>query len=293
MTVPPPEAFYGTRPGAGLFQGDLFLLPASALVPRPRHGHPGPRLAAPPDEVNDLGTATEYPLWSPPPSASSVPSAGHLVRWGPVMVLSHECELEKDFNALARLLVRDGASPDEAERTAALRPDADRWVVVAPVLSPDEVLADWPAELQTAARLQTIQSNSRSGFFAIPPDSSRHLDGGIVSLNRASVVHRSLLTEQRYLRSLSDAARGALRFRLAQTFAYRDLSVVAEIEAAVGQKITKAVVRDVERKKNERKEVEVMLHLESGEILQLRGAPIPRAAQTGPSRGALAQEPDA
>jgi hypothetical protein len=207
------------------------------------------------------------------------------------MVLSHECETEKDFNALVGLLQKQGMTQEDAAETAGLRPDADRWVVVAPLLTEPEIPRDWPLELRTAERVRTVLENRRSGYFAVPAGASS-IPQGAVNINRACTVARGVLTSDRYLTSLSEQARSALRIKLAHTLAYRDTSVVDELTRAVGQRITQIAVHHLPQEKNKKREIELVLHLENGEQLQLRGAPIKPAMPDGPARQGFVAEPN-
>ncbi len=272
MDVPQFNEYFGPRHEV-LVQGDLFLCPTSALVPGQADSALVAQVPPPLDAQADLGRAATYPLWSPPPTTSMVPHAAHLVRWGPVMVLSHECEMEKDFNGLVRFLTRNGMSESEATEQAGMREDADQWIVVAPLLTAAEIQEDWPHELRTPERLLDVQRGLRSGYFPVPAGNPA-VPAGAVAINRTGVVSRQLLTDSRYLATLSESSRSVLRYKLARTLAYRDLSVQAELERAIGQRITAIDVQELPKKKNEKRQIEMVLHLDGGDVLQLQGSPL-------------------
>lgn len=132
-----------------------------------------PCLPAAPDEVNDLGKSFFVPAWAQPTTDGRVPEVLHATRWGAVMVLSHECELQKDFNALVRSLINDGMPPDKAVETAEAHPDLDRFANVTPLLTYEEVALEWPADLRTDARLEDVRRRARVGYLPLPA----HPDG--------------------------------------------------------------------------------------------------------------------
>jgi len=263
MNVPAPEAFFLAERPPTLMQGDVLLAPSGVLLDGAVH----PAVLSVP-LAPDIGGSVTVPAWQPP-SAAVPPPAVQQTRYGPVLVLSHECELEKDYNAYVRQLIRDGASQAEAEQVARGTPDLDPFVLVAPLLTYAEVEAEWVPALRSAARMADVRSGARVGYFPIPPIPGLGDTEFVVPLGRAATIERRLLRPGLRLASLSDLARGALRYKLTKVFSTRDLSVLAELEAAVGQ-----TIQQVQTTPRPKKQVAIALYLGNGEVLHLEGKPL-------------------
>ena len=141
--------------------------------------------------------------------------------------------------------------------------------MVAPLLTYDEAEADWVAPLRSPARRDDLRSGARVGYFPIPPLPNFGNTEFVVSLGRAATIARTLLRPRLRLASLTEFARGALRYKLTKVFSTRDLSVLTELEAAVGQTIVQ--VQTVPRPK---KQVAIALYLGNGDLLHLEGKPL-------------------
>lgn len=281
---PTPDDFYELSPPDELLQGDIFLCP-SAFLFAPAGGAQPFRVPPSPDRVADIGKDVMVPAWQPGTRESQVPPVWHATRWGAVMVLSHECELQKDWNALRKHFVVSGVSADQALRLANERVDVDRFAVVSPILTYAELAAEWPEELRTEARLADVRRGQRVSCLPLPSHPEGVWSDVVVSLGRAATVERSLLRPDRRLASLTPSARGVLRHKLERTYATRDLSVLDELEAAVGQTITDVRVEPLQQKKGGRKEVQMVIHLANGEMLHMIGSPVRPAGGAAPSRG--------
>lgn len=83
-------------------------------------------------------------------------------------------------------------------------------------------------------------------LLAAHPDG--HLPESVISIVRLATVERRLLGEP---------ARRVLGCKLGSIFSIRDASVMAEIEAAVGQRIVHTAMMPIPQKKNERKSVSI------------------------------------
>lgn len=285
MKVPAGDAFYAAADAmpSGITQGDIFLCPSAALVSLDGRELP-PGLPPTPRPIEDIGQVFTVRAWEAAEDAE-VPDVGHETRWGPVMVISHECDLQKDFSALARILMRErGISKAAAEELLRDRKDLDRRAVVSPLLSYDEVMAEWTGELRTESRLETARRGDRIDYFPLPPHPAGLLPEAAVSFTRMATVDRSLLTAERRLISLGGPARGVLRYKLGSVFAMRDASVVAELEAAIGQTITDIEVMPLPQQKGEKKSVSLVVYLGNGEVLHLQGRPVRPELPEGPSR---------
>ena len=145
----------------------------------------------------------------------------------------------------------DGRASAEFGRVPAA---PEMGVVVAPVLP--------YAELPETDH-QGVREAQRIGFFPIP--AHELLEGEtFVPLSRACTVDRTLLTKHQQIASLTPLGVGLLRFKLAECFTARDLSIIAELQAMVGQVIDNVVVLP----KNQ-KVTSLQLYLRNGEVVHL------------------------
>lgn len=267
MNIPTPDAFFLGDAPPSLMQGDIVLAPSGVLLDGAVH----PAVLSVPI-APEVGGSVTVPAWQPPNTrdhAALPPATVQQTRYGPVLVLSHECELEKDYNAFVRQLMREGASQDEAEETARTTAGLDPWVVVAPLLTYIDVEAEWAPALRTPGRLADVRLGARVGYFPIPAIPGVGDTEFAVPLGQATTIARSLLRPGLRLASLSDLARGALRYKLTKVFSTRDLSVLTELEAAVGQ-----TIRQVQTTPRPKKQVAIALYLGNGEVLHLEGKPL-------------------
>jgi len=174
--------------------------------------------------------------------------------FAPVLVLSHECHLEKDFNERVCALMSEGVPQHAAAEAASVDSALDPLAVVAPLQ---------PYSSVPAHRHAGIRTGDRIGYF---PLDGLPGDGGdyVVDLGRACTISVRLLPQAAKVASLAPDEVAELRFKLAETYAIRDLSVIAELQAMVGQRIRHAEALPKSKKKSA-----LVLHLEDGEIVHL------------------------
>jgi hypothetical protein len=182
------------------------------------------------------------------------------------MVLSHDCEIEKDFNEHVRTLIETGVDQDTAIRQASDDPTLDPLVSVAPLL---------PFDAFPERRHSGIRDNVRIGYFSTAPHPQLGDCEYAVDLTQITTVDRQLVQYFPPVASLSVLAVGVLRFKLAEAFATRDLSVLAELEAAIGQQIT-----GVQAQPRSKAKVDLVLYLGNGEQLHLEGKSLRPALPT-------------
>ena len=190
------------RPNPTLRQGDVVLAPsATLLVP-----DDGESAAGVPSAPTRLGGRVRVPAWR---SSPTTPDAVVEAWWTPVLVLSHDCHLEKDFNERVRQLMADGVAEDEAVTEASADPSLDPFAVVAPL----QPYADFPEH-----RHASLRSGDRIGYF---PLDLLPGDGGdyVVDLGRVATVSVMLLPQRLKVASLAPAPLGELRYKLAETYA--------------------------------------------------------------------------
>lgn len=149
-----------------------------------------------------------------------------------VMVLSHDCQLDKEINIAARALMKKdkNLSEDEAFAESEKNDELDRFVLVSPIVD---------TALLFAARdensLSDIQLGRAVGYYPLPDEPSLSLQGVVVDLSYRTTVDRLTLTNR--LVSLSDPARLQLRYALARMDSLRTPDLSSDLTGAVGQKI--------------------------------------------------------
>lgn len=237
---------YLDAPHETLRQGDIILCPSAAILDSTADGTGTPRAPA------VLGDTVVGLLWDDP--SDPVPHASYEARWSPVLVLSHDCELEKEFNERVAELVSGGMSEDAAIEEASADPTLDPFAVVAPLL---------PYSMFAERQFEGIRSGQRIG---VVPIDQLPGDGGdyVVDLFRLSVVSVWLLPQDRKVASMAPASVFELRYKLTEAYATRDLAVLTEIEALVGHTIT-----GVDAVPKGRKKTGVILHLQGAESVHL------------------------
>jgi hypothetical protein len=247
-----PEDFYLADKRPLLSQGDVYLAQAAVLWSSDS------RSAIPliPPAPAEPGQTVFAPAWRPS-AFSSAPGVTIATSWTPVLVISHDCEIDKEFNEYVDALVRQGVPADEAEDRASGLPELDRYVLVAPLL---------PYEEQELApdRWDAVRSGRKIGYFPLAPMPAYEDDEFFVHLSRISTIERRLLSSSNKVASVTDAARGLLRFKLAEVLSSRNLSVVSKLEKAIGRRIT-----DVRTLKVKRQDATVALVLDDGSEIQV------------------------
>lgn len=239
---------YAEAPHPALRQGDIVLAPSALLLP------PGERdLAAPSHGPTRLGEAQRLALWDSHGSVLS-PDVSAEVRFSPVLVVSHDCELEKEFNERVRELLAEGRSEADAVAEAEGDRTLDPYAVVAPVL---------PYASVPERRHAGIRSGQRIGYF---PLDRLPGDGGdyIVDLGRLCTVSVELLPHRAKVASLSPESVYELRYKLSEAYAIRDLAVLRELEQLTGRTIVRAVALP-----KTAKNTSLQLHLDDGDIVHL------------------------
>jgi len=172
-------------------------------------------------------------------------------------VLSHDCEIDKEWNDWIEIRLAEGWSEADAEAEANARTDLDTRVLVSPLLSYA------PAVLPERS-WDAVRATQKIGYFPLPAMPTFENAEFLVHLSRASVIDRTLLRRPVRLLSLTEEARQILRFKLAEVLASRNLSVLGRLEAAVGHRI-----EDVRIVKRKRSDVTAALLLDDGTELQV------------------------
>jgi hypothetical protein len=240
---------YLSSPNESLRQGDVILAPVTVLVSEDE----APGADAPALPPRYLGDRAHTLLWSK--STRLVPDVVADTVFAPVLVLSHDCQLEKDFNERVRGLVEEvGLLLEDAIAQASADPALDPFAVVAPLRAYSEI---------PEHRHAGIRAGDRIGYFALDALPG---DGGdyAVDLGCVCTVSVLLLPQSAKVASLGPASVAELRYKLAEAYAIRDLSVLAELEAMVGHRILRTEALPKSKKKSA-----LILHLDNGELIHL------------------------
>ena len=108
-----------------------------------------------------------------------------------------------------------------------------------------------------------VRNGHRIGYFPVAAHPLLE-EETFVHLSRACTVDRLLLTRTEQIASLSHSALGVLRFKLAECFTARDLTVIAALQEMVGQ-----IIDDVVVLPKSRKLTSLQLYLHSGDVIHL------------------------
>ena len=177
--------------------------------------------------------------------------------YGPVMIVTHDCHLDREFlSEVRRLRSEDPAlSLADAEAQAEDNPQLDRFLQVCPLVPLEHVATQW----------ESIAAGEVIGSFPVPPLA----DQGLARRTFADFTHRStidrhLIVER--LASLSLEACTMVRYALARHDVFRTPEIGFDLEAAVGRRI-----RHVER--SSVSPLLVRLELDDGTVLELVNQP--------------------
>ena len=159
-----------------------------------------------------------------------------------VMVCSHDCGLNKEFNAVVDELTKpsEGERVDEdtAQAMTESREDLDRSFTVSPLVDPSTVLvAGKPVDRGL------LMGGHIVGYLPVPElrvGDSVVVPESVVDLTYRATLDRTAYTQR--ISCISEPARERLRFALAKLDVLRTPSLEVQLSAAVGQKITSAKV---------------------------------------------------
>ena len=184
-----------------------------------------------------------------------------------VMVTSHDCHFDKDWNRRRTALIKAGASEEEAERVVEDDESLDRTFNGSPLIYPDELGLD----------RGNLMGGKMVGYLPVPAH-----DDGLVPESVVDLTYKVTLDRLDVVRvaCVSDVARAQLRYALARLDSLRAPSLGFEIEAVVGRQIEKVTI-------SKPNPLLVRLQLEGGdtiELLQQPGEPAPGPARTRPPK---------
>lgn len=164
----------------------------------------------------------EVPAASELEPAFTVPAG-----YSAVLVITHDCQMDKDANAAyARLRRQKPPVPkDDAIRQAESDPELDRFLTVVPLVSLDRIRTD----------NDKLTSGQTIGYFPLERSPERGITECVADLTCPVTIDRHLLASR--TASLTDEARGRLRLALARLYAFRSPEIGFEVESLVGKRI--------------------------------------------------------
>lgn len=242
------EDFYAPREG-GPKQGDILLAGVARLV--------GPDLCTPP-AWRGLDLYDVYVEPDNGPRPLRIICAPALV-----MVTSHDCHFDKEWNMRRRALLRGGHSEADAERTADEDPSLDRSFNASPLVRVDDVGRDRKALL----------AGKIVGYLPVPASPDGLVPEAVVDLSYRVTLDRLDVDP---VASVSETVRAQLRYTLARMESLRATKLGFDVEQAIGRRIEDVTVEQTDP-------LIVRLHLDDGstiELLQHPDSPPPGPART-------------
>lgn len=186
---------------------------------------------------------------------------GIAVGIGLAMVLTHDCQLDKEWNQRVRELQRGGMAEEEAELEATSDRTLDRTLVVSPLVDPDDLRGG----------RGNLLAGKVIGYLPVPTHPEHLVDECVVDLTYQCTVDRLDVIK---VASISEAARKQLRYALIQLDALRTAELGFEIEVVIGR-----TIREVEIPA--RHPLTVRIQLDDGQIIELLQQPGTPSQETG------------
>ena len=144
-----------------------------------------------------------------------------------VMVTSHDCHHDKEWNVERRRLIREGLSPEEAEAIAESDPSLDRTFQASPLVPMEDL--DRPSR-------GNHRAGRMVGYFPLPVPPDESFPESVVDLTYRCTIDRKAIAERRWC--LTPETRDRLRYAIARFDSFRTVEVVETIEAAIGRTVT-------------------------------------------------------
>lgn len=180
-----------------------------------------------------------------------------------VMVTSHDCHFDKDWNAVRQRLINQGVAEDEATRRVNNDQTLDRPFTASPLIPPGDV----------PRNIDAVMSGSVIGYLPVPAYRDVILEAAVVDLSYRVTLDRSDIVR---VASISAEARAQLRYAMARLEILRTVIPQEQVERAVGMRITDVAFAGP---------FAVRLQLEDGSSMELILPPT-EAEDAGPAREA-------
>src|SRR5579875_3682311 len=180
---------------------------------------------------------------------------------GLAMVVTHDCQLDKEWNQRVRELERSGMTRERAEREAASDVTLDRTLVVSPLVDPSELRVG----------RGNLLAGRVIGYLPVPAHPRALVTECVADLTYQCTIDRLDVAK---IASISEPARKQLRYALIQLDALRTADLGFEVEAVVGRTIRKVEVPA-------RDPLSVRIQLDDGQVIQLLQQPVTPDQGTG------------
>jgi hypothetical protein len=177
------------------------------------------------------------------------------------MVVTHDCQLDKEWNQRVRELQRGGMPLGRAEQEATADTTLDRTLVVSPLVDPEDLHGG----------RGNLLGGRVIGYLPVPRHPDELVEECVVDLTYQCTVDRRDVVK---VTSISEAARKRLRYALIRLDALRTADLGFEVEAVVGKTISKVEVPA-------RTPLEVRIQLDDGQVIQLLQQPGTPEASSG------------
>lgn len=182
-----------------------------------------------------------------------------------VMVTSHDCHFDKEWNGLRASLMESGVSESEATLRADADTTLDRTFTASPLLGPNEVGRD----------LSTLMAGKIVGYLPVPESPDKLIPAAVVDLTYRVTLDRMDIVR---VACVGLEARSQLRYALARLESLRITSVGFDLESVIGRHIERVTFP-------KREPLIVRLHLDDGrmiDFLQQPAEPTDGPARTAP-----------
>jgi len=189
---------------------------------------------------------------------------------GLAMVVTHDCQLDKEWNQRVRELQKSGVELELAERQASADTTLDRTLIISPLVDPNDLRGE----------RGNLLAGRVIGYVPVPPHPEELVDECVVDLTYQCTIDRLDVVK---VTSVSEAARKQLRYALIQLDALRTSDLGFEVEAVIGRTIERVEVPA-------RDPLTVRIQLDDGNVIQLLQQPGTPDQETGRTGGFFSAE---
>lgn len=141
-----------------------------------------------------------------------------------VMVTSHDCHFDKEWNRRRAALIKEGIAEAEADRLASEDQSLDRSFTASPLLRPDDLAVD----------RGNVMAGKVVGYLPVPGSHDGLVPEAVVDLTYRVTLDRLDIVR---VASISRSARAQLRYALTRLDSLRAVTVGFEIETVLGRHI--------------------------------------------------------
>lgn len=172
---------------------------------------------------------------------------------GLAMVVTHDCQLDKEWNQRVRELEKGGMKLERAEEEATADTTLDRTLVVSPLVDPSDLRGG----------RGNLLAGRVIGYLPVPQHTENLVDECVVDLTYQCTIDRRDVIK---VTSISEPARKQLRYALIRLDALRTADLGFEVEAVIGRTIHKVEV-------DGRDPLSVCIQLDDGNVIKLLQQP--------------------